>query len=209
MGCLLPWFPPSVQTPLSQEHTLFADSLGLEWRKFKIHEWGLYKLRSINKLILTNFMVKCMYTAFACFLINHKTEKLVNELEFVHPFANITLTRSPVTMQFDFYSEFWLDLSSRVQVILHLYRYQGFDCYSNYQGTENVTWAHKLKITRHLACHIVTHVTLAVKGLWCHTVIVIIKKYWSSSMVNPKHKGLSFLWTWWQVCFTIDVGNIW
>ena len=51
-------------------------------------------------------MVKCMYTAFACFLINHKTEKLVNELEFVHPFAAITLTRSPVTMQFDFYSEF-------------------------------------------------------------------------------------------------------
>ena len=103
MGCLLPWFPHSVQTPLSQEHTLFADSLGLEWKKFKIHEWGLYKLCSINKLILTNFMVKCMYTTFACFLINHKTEKLVNELEFVHPFAAITLTRSPVTMQFDFF----------------------------------------------------------------------------------------------------------
>lgn len=48
-------------------------------------------------------MVKCMYTAFTRFLINHKTEKLVNELEFVHA---ITLTRSPVTMQFDFYSEF-------------------------------------------------------------------------------------------------------
>ena len=28
-------------------------------------------------------------------------------------------------------------------------------------------------------------------------------------MVNPKHKGLSFLWTCWQVCFTIDLGNIW
>ena len=65
-------------------------------------------------------MVKCMYTTFACFLINHKTEKLVNELEFVHALTAITLTRSPVTMQFDFYSEFWLDLSSRVQVILHL-----------------------------------------------------------------------------------------
>ena len=65
-------------------------------------------------------MVKCMYTAFTRFLINHKTEKLVNELEFVHPFATITLTRSPVTVQFDFYSEFWLALSLRVQVILHL-----------------------------------------------------------------------------------------
>ena len=103
MGCLLPWFPPSVQTPLSQEHTLFADSLGLEWKKFKIREWELYKLCSLNKLILTNFMVKCMYTTFACFLINHKTEKLVNELEFVHALTAITLTRSPVTMQFDFF----------------------------------------------------------------------------------------------------------
>lgn len=51
-------------------------------------------------------MVKCMYTAFTRFLINHKTEKLVNELEFVHALTAITLTRSPVTMQFDFYSEF-------------------------------------------------------------------------------------------------------
>ena len=48
-------------------------------------------------------MVKCMYTTFACFLINHKTEKLVNELEFVHALSAITLTRSPVTMQFDFF----------------------------------------------------------------------------------------------------------
>ena len=48
-------------------------------------------------------MVKCMYTTFTCFLINHKTEKLVNELEFVHALSAITLTRSPVTMQFDFF----------------------------------------------------------------------------------------------------------